>query len=82
MQQRMVPDEYVVMTIEIPDPVSVRKGTFVDARSAEGMLPVWVIPSVIIPQEHNVILYPEAQHFDARILDVEPFRFDARLYAA
>ena len=39
------------------------------------------IPSVIIPREYNYILLPEATDFDVRILWVEPFRFDRRLFS-
>ena len=43
--------------------------------------PVLRVPSVIIPREYNYILLPGAKGFDARILWVEPFRFDRRLFS-
>ena len=43
--------------------------------------PVLRVPSVIIPREYNYILLPGAADFDARILWVEPFRFDRRLFS-
>ncbi len=79
MEQRMVPDDYVVMTIDIPDSVPVYSGSAMEAKAPAGMHPVWKARSAIISQENNVILFPEASRFEARIVAVEPFRFDPRL---
>jgi RES domain-containing protein len=43
--------------------------------------PVLRVPSVIIPREYNYILLPGATDFDARVLWVEPFQFDRRLFS-
>jgi hypothetical protein len=43
----------------------------------------FVVPSVIVP-EYNVVLYPRAEDFEpelVRIESVEPFEFDARMFA-
>ena len=82
MRQRMVPDGFVVMTIEISDSVAVSRGSVADVLAAGGSFPVWVTPSVVIPQENNVVLFPDAERFDAEITGVKPFRFDPRLIGA
>jgi len=41
--------------------------------------PVWAVPSVIIPQELNIILFTEHKGFRADIVDIEKFSFDPRL---
>lgn len=79
MKQRMIPDDYVIMTIDIPDSVSVCNGPPNEAKTSAGIHPVWKAPSVVISQENNVILFPDASGFDAQIVTVEPFRFDPRL---
>jgi RES domain-containing protein len=43
--------------------------------------PVLRVPSVIIPREYNYLLLPAAAQFTAKILWVEPFRFDQRLFS-
>jgi hypothetical protein len=40
---------------------------------------IWVVPSVVIPREHNIILFPGASGFSADIVHMEPFEFDTRL---
>ena len=38
------------------------------------------VPSAVVPQEHNVILNPRHPDFGSvRVVDVAPFRFDARV---
>jgi RES domain-containing protein len=52
-----------------------------DAWTASQVSVVLVIPSVVIDGEWNVLLNPE--HRDAaklKVLDVRPFRFDARMF--
>jgi hypothetical protein len=44
--------------------------------------PVLRVPSVIIPREYNYLLLSDAAQFTARVLWVEPFRFDQRLFFA
>lgn len=76
-----VPLDYVLVTIEIPDDVPVRRVTPEEALavSANPPVPVFLVPSVIVPQEQNVVMYPEAAGFKARVVKVEPFRIDERL---
>ena len=45
--------------------------------------PVLVVPSVVVPQERNVLLNPRhAQASEVRVVGREPFAFDARLFGA
>lgn len=81
LHERMLPDDYVVMTIEVPGTVPTVGGSALDALDSDGLHPVWIVPSVIIQQEHNIILYPEAAGFAASIVRIEPFTFDPRLIA-
>lgn len=76
-----VPLDYVLVTIEIPDTVPVRRATPEEALAASRNppTPVFLVPSVIVPQELNVVIYPHAPGFAATIVNVEPFRIDARL---
>lgn len=76
-----VPDDYVVVTISIPETVSVKRGSSFEAKNARPQHPVWIVPSVIIGREMNIILYPEASGFSSRITDIEDFQFDHRLVA-
>jgi RES domain-containing protein len=46
---------------------------------AEPSVPAFLVPSVIVPQELNVVMYPQAAGFEARIRMIESFRIDPRL---
>jgi RES domain-containing protein len=76
-----VPLDYVLVTIEIPDQVPVRRVMPEEALavSANPPVPVFFVPSVVVPQELNVVMYPEAAGFKARVVKVEPFHIDERL---
>jgi hypothetical protein len=76
-----VPPDYVLVTIEIPDDVPVRRVTPEEALavSANPPVPVFLVPSVVVPQELNVVMYPQAAGFKAKVINVEPFRIDERL---
>ncbi|MGC2111167.1 MAG: RES family NAD+ phosphorylase [Candidatus Korobacteraceae bacterium] len=76
-----LPLDYVLVTIEIPDTVPTRKATSEEALAAstDPPVPVFVVPSVVVPQEFNVVMYPQAAGFEARVTKVEPFRIDPRL---
>ena len=78
-KQRQVPDDYVAITLLIPDTVPVMRGNPTEAKDAGFQHPLWVIPSVVIAREKNIILYPDAPGFSAEITDLEPFQFDPRL---
>ncbi|MFZ0795228.1 MAG: RES family NAD+ phosphorylase [Candidatus Korobacteraceae bacterium] len=76
-----VPLDYVLVTIEIPDTVPTRQATANQALadSSNPPVPVYLVPSVVVPQELNVVLYPKAPGFSAKVTRIEPFRIDERL---
>lgn len=76
-----MPMDYVLVTIEVPDDVPVRRcaARTAPAESQVPKAPVYFVPSVIVPQESNAVLFPHAPGFRARVVSVEPFSFDARL---
>ena len=49
------------------------------AASTKPDVPVFFVPSVVVPQELNVVMYPRAAGFQAAIIKVEPFPIDERL---
>jgi len=76
-----VPLDYVLVTIEIPDTAPSKQASPDEALTASSHpdVPVFLVPSVIVPQELNVVMFPQAAGFEARIVNVEPFRIDERL---
>lgn len=76
-----VPLDYVLVTIEIPDTVPIRQATPEEALAASiaPPVPVFLVPSVVVPQELNVVIYPQAPGFSAKVTKIEPFRIDERL---
>jgi RES domain-containing protein len=76
-----VPLDYVLVTIEIPNSVPTRQATPEEALAAstDPDVPVFLVPSVVVPQELNVVMFPQAQGFEAKVIKVEPFRIDERL---
>lgn len=82
LQQQQVPDDYVLMTINIPARVLTLDGMPGRLKEESGLRecrPVWAVRSVIIPRERNIILFPEHRQFRASIASVEHFSFDPRL---
>ncbi len=76
-----IPLDYVLVTIEIPDSVPTQHSTPEEAlaASASPAVPVYLVPSVVVPQELNVVMFPQASGFEASVTKVEPFRIDERL---
>jgi RES domain-containing protein len=76
-----VPLDYVLVTIEIPDTVPTRPASPEEALAAstDPPVPVLLVPSVVVPQELNVVMYPQAPGFAAKVVKIEPFRIDPRL---
>jgi RES domain-containing protein len=81
LELQEVPLDYMLVTIEIPDSIPVRQATPEEAlaASANPDVPVFLVPSVIVPQELNVVIFPDAAGFKAKVIKVEPFRIDDRL---
>jgi RES domain-containing protein len=75
-----VPLDYVLVTIEIPDSVRTRRATTEETleSSANPDVPVFLVPSVVVPQELNVVMFPQAAGFAATVTKVESFRIDER----
>ena len=78
-----IPLDYTLVTVEIPDSVALRQATPEEALAASTNpdVPVFLVPSVVVPQELNVVIYPQAFGFEATVKKVEPFRIDERLLA-
>lgn len=76
-----VPLDYVLVTIEIPDTVPTKQATPEEALTAsvDPPVPVFLVPSVVVPQELNVVMYPQTPGFEAKVIKIEPFRIDERL---
>lgn len=85
-----VPSDYVVMAIEVPARKTYRaSGAEIpeignlaasEFRESRFYKPVLRVPSVIIPREHNYVLFPDALGFEARIAWIEELDFDRRLF--
>lgn len=77
-----IPLDYMMVTIEIPDTVPKQQATLDEALAASDNppIPVYIVPSVIVPQENNVVIFPQASGFTAKVMRVEPFKFDERLF--
>ena len=85
-----VPDDYVVMAIQIPSQQVSRqlltRMAGVGQLTAEAFRrrfyphPALRVPSVIVPREYNFVLLPEFEP-DAVIKWIEPLDFDRRLFA-
>jgi len=90
-----IPDDYVAMGIEMGDQhikaLSSGESKRVELLCSSGPLRTFQrefhayaalrVPSVVIPRERNYVLLPAAARFNARILWVEPFQFDPRLFS-
>ena len=85
----LLPDDYVLVQVDLPDG-SVEKMTALPANTvaagdgwiASASSAVLRVPSVLVPNSYNLLLNPRHPHAaDARIRSVQPFRFDARLWA-
>jgi RES domain-containing protein len=89
----LLPDDYVMMEIDVPETVAVRHVTF-DGRPGEtfdfrAVGDAWLadaetaflsVPSVIVPHDRNGIINPA--HPDAAgitVIGTTPFKFDPRL---
>ena len=87
-----VPNDYVVMAIRFngrnvarrsgPDLANTRQLTIPQFTDLFYRWPVLRVPSVIVPQEHNFILFPEATGFEATVASIDLLNFDRRLFSA
>ena len=76
-----VPNDYVLMAIRIRNQ-GIPEGTADAARDAgqRKLHSIFRVPSIVVPREANYILYPDAPGLKTKILSIEPFSFDARLF--
>ena len=76
-----LPLDYALVTIDIPDRVPMKRATPAEtlAASTNPAVPVYVVPSVVVPQELNVVIFPHAPGFESMVISVEPFQIDERL---
>jgi RES domain-containing protein len=78
-----IPEDYVTTAIDLPSHVPVMDYSTADlAKTAAdlGQCPAIRVPSVIVPREHNFVLYPDVAGFDATVLWIDMFYFDQRLF--
>lgn len=86
----VIPDDYVLMEINLPDDISRQELTDVpfdpivagDAWLASAVSALLRVPSFIIPESANVLInvtHPEAAR--AAAVTVRPFSFDERLWS-
>jgi RES domain-containing protein len=84
----LLPADFVLMRVALPDRAAARHDTLPEATAAVG--DAWLagarsaalrVPSVLIPHAWNVLLNPRHRDAEqARIVTVEPFGFDPRLW--
>jgi RES domain-containing protein len=88
----LLPADYVLMQVDVPDTMSSETGSHQaavpadtvsvgNAWLAEAQTPVLRVPSVLVPYSWNILLNP--RHPDAgqaRVRGIELFRFDPRLW--
>ncbi|HTW29085.1 MAG TPA: RES domain-containing protein [Acetobacteraceae bacterium] len=87
----LLPDDYVMLEAALPDAPPPEEITALpadpraagDAWLAEGRSAVLRVPSIVVPQAHNLLLNPaHPAAARARIEAITPFAFDRRLWVA
>ena len=86
----LLPDDYVLMLADLPDgsveevaALPASTGAAGDGWIASANSALLRVPSVLVPSSYNLLLNPQhPRAADARIRSVQPFRFDARLWAS
>ena len=78
-----IPDDYVLMGLDLAQQ-QIPQATEAEAResSLTRAVPILRVASVVVPRELNFVLYPDCADLTVEVLFVEPFAFDARLFAA
>ena len=86
-----VPGDYVVMAIRFngrsvarragPDSANIKQLTIPQFIDSFYQRPVLRVPSVIVPQEYNFILFTEATGFEANVESIDLLNFDRRLFS-
>jgi RES domain-containing protein len=84
----LLPDDYVLMTVDLGDlavedvsDILANQRDYGDAWLRERRTPVLRVPSVIVPEDSNVLVNPgHPAAAGARIVGRRPFAFDRRLW--
>jgi RES domain-containing protein len=84
----LLPDDYVLMTVDLGDlavedvsDIPANQRDYGDAWLREWRTPVLRVPSVIVPEDSNVLVNPgHPATASARIVGRRPFAFDRRLW--
>jgi RES domain-containing protein len=84
----LLPDDYVLVRVALPDAHVNEIGDIPDDTVAAGDTwlaaedtPVLRVPSVLVPHARNLLLNPlHAGRAAAAVTSIEPFRFDPRLW--
>jgi RES domain-containing protein len=84
----LLPDDYVLMTVDLGDlavedvsDILANQRDYGDAWLREWRTPVLRVPSVIVPEDSNVLVNPgHPAAASARIVGRRPFAFDRRLW--
>jgi RES domain-containing protein len=84
----LLPDDYVLMTVDLGDlavedvsDILANQRDYGDAWLREWRTPVLRVPSVIVPEDRNVLVNPRhPAAASARIVGRRPFAFDRRLW--
>ena len=82
LDKQDIPEDYVVMAIELGSDVQIRYADVMTAfsESMQALYPVIAVPSVVVPRERNYVLYPEVRGLNVAVAWTESFRFDPRLF--
>jgi RES domain-containing protein len=83
----LLPNDYVLMRVDVPTPMRLVLSLPDDTAAAgsewlaNALSATVYVPSVLMPHAENILLNPRhPDAAEARILSVEPFRFDPRLW--
>lgn len=85
----LLPDDFVLMKIELPDepPEEIKTiptdpRAIVDHWVTQGRVAVLRVPSILVPDASNYLLNPAHPNAaSARPIDIRPFSFDDRLWS-
>jgi RES domain-containing protein len=95
--KRFLPKDMVMLILQL-DPIAIHVSTNIPdnwrevpfQRSSQKWGDSWLskselavsVPSIVVPQEHNVLVNPLALNFDnhVKMMTIESFSFDARLF--
>lgn len=88
----LVPDDYRLLTIKVPDDLPLKRLETIPADPAacraagdaflqDGSRAALAVPSVVVPQEHNLLINPaHPLAGQIRTIQNDPFAIDARLF--